>query len=408
MRSHTGKFYQHILRWQQEAKATASGDLGAFVHAYCRFLGQCGIDLYRANLALTTLHPQIQVLRYVWYNEHVNPGPFPSNVLFFRNVRLLDGCTIDETHLTYGAKDSAHFKQSPFNLLLQGAPVLSYRLSPNERYEFPILNDLAACDATHYYAASVPGVDGYISLVTRKPGGFDDHEIDHIQRSLSALGLLLDGALKELILDTVLNCYVGSSPRDKIKQGNIRPGTMIDIEGAIWFSDIRKYSTHTQTTEQRALMEKLNAYYECVVPIIYRHRGEVLKFIGDAILAIFPCSDEHSASETCRDALSAAMAANGALERSAVDFRHGIGLHYGHFQFGNVGTLRRMDFTVIGNEVNIASRIEGQCSTQQKTLLMSQAFVAQCDAPTDLVTRTSLKGIEGDFALFGLRDQPTA
>lgn len=197
-------------------------------------------------------------------------------------------CTVDEAHLIYGAKDSPQFKQSPFYLLVQGAPVLSYRLAPSAACDFPILNDLAAQGATHYYAANVPGVDGHISLVTRAEGGFTPHAIQHIDSSLSALGLLLDGALKELILNTVLDCYVGYAPRDEIRQGNIRPGSMIDIEGAIWFSDIRKYPTHTQTTEEEILIGKLNAYYDCIVPLIYEHHGEVLKFIGDAILAIFP------------------------------------------------------------------------------------------------------------------------
>src|SRR5262249_22512281 len=147
-------------------------------------------------------------------------------------------------------------------------------------------------------------------------------------------------------------------------------------------------------------MEKLNAYYDCVVPIIYRHGGEVLKFIGDAILAIFPVRTPDGAPAACRDAFAAATAANRSIESGTVDFRHGIGLHYGHFQFGNIGTLRRMDFTVIGNEVNVASRIEGQCSVRQKALLMSQAFVARCDIPAELVAHTELKGIAGDFPLF--------
>ena len=394
------KFYQQILRWQQEAKAAAAGDLASLVNAYCTFLAQQGIKLHRANLALTTLHPQIQALRYVWYDDLVEVGAFPAKVLFHRQVHQFGRCTVDEAHLIYGAKDSPQFKQSPFYLLLQGAPNLSWRLAPGQTYEFPVLNDLAAQGATHYYAANVPGVDGHISLVSTENGGFTTHAIEQIQSSLSALGLLLDGALKDLILNTVLDCYVGHSPRDEIKQGNIRPGSLIDIEGAIWFSDIRKYSTHTQNTDEAILIDKLNAYYDCIVPTIYEHQGEVLKFIGDAVLAIFPTRNAQTAQAVCRNAFAAAQAANRAVQQSDIGFQHGIGLHFGHFRYGNIGTLRRMDFTVIGNEVNVAARIEGQCGAHQKALLMSQIFVERGEIAARRFVQTSLKGIVGDFALF--------
>lgn len=394
------RFHQQVLQWQQAAKASASGDLASIVNAYCTFLGQQGIGLYRVNLALTTLHPQIQALRYVWYDDLVEVGAFPAKVLFHRQVHHFDRCTVDEAHMIYGAKNSPQFKQSPFYLLVQGAPSLSYRLAAGGTYDFPVLNDLAAQGATHYYAVNVPGADGHISLVSKQKGGFSTRAIGQIRSSLSALGLLLDCALKDLILDTVLNCYVGNSPRDEIMQGNIRPGSLIDIEGAIWFSDIRKYSTHTQTTAETILIDKLNAYYDCVVPMIYEHQGEVLKFIGDAVLAIFPARDSQTAQAACQHAFAAAQAADRAVRQSDIGFQHGIGLHFGHFRYGNIGTLRRMDFTVIGNEVNVAARIEGQCGVHQKALLMSQAFVERSGLAATWFTQAALKGIAGDFALF--------
>ena len=94
------------------------------------------------------------------------------------------------------------------------------------------------------------------------------------------------------------------------------------------------------------------------------------------------------------------QAVNRALAGSGLEFDHGIGLHVGRFQFGNIGTLRRMDFTVIGNDVNIAARIESQCSQRKARLLMSEAFVTQCGQPAVLVERTELKGISGEFALY--------
>jgi adenylate cyclase len=179
---------------------------------------------------------------------------------------------------------------------------------------------------------------------------------------------------------------------------------MLNLHGAIWFSDIRNYSMHTQNNEGGVFIENLNAYYDCVVPIIYAHQGEVLKFIGDAVLAIFADNNPDDEKLACTNAYAAALAANAALASGDIEFDHGIGLHVGEFQFGNIGSLRRMDFTVIGNEVNVAARIEAQCSAHKARLLMSEAFVAQCGVEATLVANTKLKGISGDFGLYAPAD----
>jgi adenylate cyclase len=283
-----------------------------------------------------------------------------------------------------------------------GAPSVDIRLQRGVKHEFPILDDLAEQGGTHYIALPLPGMDAQLSVATRAPGGFSDSATSLIELSLPVLALLIDGPLKDLVLDTVLSCYVGALPAEQIKRGNIRPGGMLDIHGAIWFSDIRNYSTHTQNTAAEVFITRLNAYYECVVPIIYAHGGEVLKFIGDAVLAIF-ADDDSQAEDGCRRALSAALASNQALTDRHIEFDHGIGLHVGRFQFGNVGSLRRLDFTVIGNEVNVAARIEAQCKVLHQRILMSEPFVANCDLPVSLVARVPLKGIAGDFGLFAPR-----
>jgi adenylate cyclase len=395
-------FHSEVLRWMHSAQTGGQRDITTLVHGYSRLLSQHGIALYRVNMPLTTLHPQFQALRYVWYDEICDPGPFPAPTLFHRAIHHIDGCTIDEAFMIHGARDTPQYVNSPWHRLAQSrAARLSFPIAAGETQEFPIFRELAGTGATHYLLARIAaGNDGMISFVTRQPGGFRAEQQDLIESSLPALGALVDAAVKDLILETVLHCYVGYAPTDEIMRGNIRPGTMLDIDGAIWFSDIRKYSTHTQSTTPAALIAELNTYYECVVPIIYEHGGEVLKFIGDAILAIFPTGTGRTRESVCRDAYAAATAANRMLADRAVAFRHGIGLHVGAFQYGNIGSLRRMDFTVIGNEVNIASRVEGQCSVQQQALLMSTAFVNASGIAARAIARTALKGIAGDAELF--------
>jgi adenylate cyclase len=389
--------FEKLLDWQKDAKNAA---LHLIVHRYCRFMADNGIRVCRATLALSTLHPQIQALRYVWFDDQRDPGKFPSPALFRREVYHIDGCTVDEALMSHGAKDTLPFRQSPFWRIIEGAPRLSFHLQPGGSYEFSVLNDLAEQGATHYVAFPLGAADGQISLVTREPGGFDDAALAFIESSLSALGLLLESAIKDLVLGTVLDCYVGHSPGRQIQHGNIRPGVMLDLHGAIWFSDIRGYSTASQKYPPAEFIQRLNAYYECLVPIVYAHQGEVLKFIGDAVLAIFADNDPDNEQEACRNAFAAAQEVNGALVGRGIEFDHGIGLHVGQFLFGNIGSLRRLDFTVIGNEVNVAARIEAQCSVHKQRLLMSEAFVEQCGEPASLVATTALKGIAGDFRLY--------
>ena len=393
-------FFERLLHWQARAKAESGNALYRIVHAYSRFMAENGIQLCRVTLSLETLHPQIQALRYVWYDDERDPGPFPSPALLLRKVHHVDHCTVDEALMTYGAKDTDAFRRSPLYRIMYGEPRFDVYLRAGQPHEYPILDDLAEQGATHYAAFPLPAMVGQISLVTRAPGGFDSTALALMEASLSALGLMLDGALKDLILDTVLNCYVGTSPAHEIRRGNIRPGVMLELHGAIWFSDIRNYSTHVQNNPGHVFIEKLNAYYECVVPIIYAHQGEVLKFIGDAVLAIFAGDHPGDEGASCRRALAAAEASNRVLAERAIEFDHGIGLHVGSFQFGNIGSLRRLDFTVIGNEVNVASRIESQCRSRGERLLMSEAFVEQSGLPAKRLANAELKGIAGEYGLY--------
>ena len=396
--------HARLLQWQATGRLAHGNDLPRLLHAWCRYLGEAGAAVCRMTLALNTLHPQIQALRYVWYDDIHDPGPFPSPALVLRRIHSLEGCTVDEALMSHGARATEPLRRSPFWALMQGeVQCQDFPLAPGGGYPFPILDDLAAQGYTHYLAFSLPGLEAQVSLVSRQPGGFEHLQREAVAASVPVLALLLEGPLKELILQTVLECYVGHSPAREIRRGRIRPGAMLDLAGAIWFSDIRDYSIYSQAQPSDVFVENLNAYYECVVNAIHAQGGEVLKFIGDAMLAIFPQRDSgmhaDGTADACSRALAAAQAATRNLAAQGVAFTHGVGLHVGRFQFGNIGSLQRMDFTAIGNEVNVAARIEAQCKLHGERLLMSAEFARQCGAPTREIARVSLQGIAGDYAL---------
>ncbi|PZO07857.1 MAG: hypothetical protein DCF27_10025 [Lysobacteraceae bacterium] len=408
--------HARLLQWQAAVRLEHGNDLSRLLHAWCQYLGDAGAAVCRMTLALNTLHPQIQSLRYVWYDDVRDPGPFPSPALIVRRIHSLDGCTVDEALMSYGARATEPLRRSPFWALMQGEVELQdFPLAPGGSYPFPILDDLAAQGCTHYFAFSLPGLEAQVSLVSRQPGGFDQAQREVVAASVPVLALLLEGPLKELVLQTVLECYVGHSPAREIRRGRIRPGAMLDLAGAIWFSDIRDYAMHSQAQPSDVFVDNLNAYYECVVKAIHAQGGEVLKFIGDAMLAIFPQKDgdvharvgdgaaagqdADGAADACVRALAAVEAATQGLAAEGVAFAHGVGLHVGRFQFGNIGSLQRMDFTAIGNEVNVAARIEALCKPYGERLLMSAEFARQCGAPTREVARVSLRGIAGEYLL---------
>ena len=201
------------------------------------------------------------------------------------------------------------------------------------------------------------------------------------------------------VKDTLARVYVGRDPGRRVCEGMISVGAVVSLEAAIWFSDLRGFTAISENLSAEELVEGLNSYFEVVVGSIYAHGGEVLKYIGDAILAVFPVASFANGKAACEAALTAARYSTAQLvglnERRSVqgapDFAHGIGLHLGTAQYGNVGSKERLDFTVIGREVNLASRIEGLCKEAGEEILCSAAF-ASCCVATRPVGSFRLKG----------------
>jgi len=209
---------------------------------------------------------------------------------------------------------------------------------------------------------------------------------------------------------TLLGAYLGPKTADRVLAGTVQRGDVAEIEAAIWFSDLRGFTPMSAGIASSELIAWLNDYFAAVGRAIVGHDGEILKFIGDAVLAVWPVSSSRSREATCRAALQAANAANLELESlnaaralsGLPAMRHGIGLHLGRAQYGNIGAEGRLDFTVIGAAVNTASRLEGACARLSRRVVTSAAFAA-C-APGDLVPlgAVELKGLSAPQELFGI------
>jgi adenylate cyclase len=285
---------------------------------------------------------------------------------------------------------------------------------PGARLDFPILEDLVAEGATDYVAMPLRFSDGQLNiltLVSDRPGGFSTEALGQIYEILPTLSRLFESHALRLSSATLLRTYLGSDAGQRVMDGLVKRGDGEDIHAAIWITDLRESTSLAASLSREDYLSLLNRYFDSVAGAVLDHGGEVLKFIGDSVLAIFAIDDpDQKEPEACARALAAAAEASRKFaavnEERAADgapaLGFGIGLHRGDLTYGNVGTSKRLDFTVIGSAVNEASRIESLSKTLNRQILISAAF--RESVPDSLISlgHHSLRGVTGEREIFGL------
>jgi adenylate cyclase len=238
------------------------------------------------------------------------------------------------------------------------------------------------------------------SWLTDAPGGFDGDALDRIEALMPALATCLVQRSMQRSVRALLSTYLGDDAAVRVLDGNVVRGRAETIRTVVWFSDLVGYTRIADTHGAGVVLELLNDYAGAQVEAIEMHGGHVLKFIGDAILAIFP-GDEADACTRALDAvveqrrrLAVVTAARAAQGKPTSDAQ--VALHRGEVLYGNVGSARRLDFTVLGPAINEASRIEALCSSLDQAVIVSSAFRDACgDARSRLLSlgRYALKGV---------------
>lgn len=222
----------------------------------------------------------------------------------------------------------------------------------------------------------VNGMQNVFTFATKKPSGFSARDIAFLYSSFPAIAACQEILVVHRMLREVTRIYVGEEPHRRILAGDVHRGSVTRIRSAILFADMRDFTALTADMSAEAATALLNDYYDCIVPAIEENGGEVLKFIGDGILAIFRAEDDGSGARG--RALIAAQAGLLAVasgdNSAATRFEVGIALHFGEVAYGNVGSGARLDYTVIGRDVNLASRIAGLCREVDRVLLVSSGF----------------------------------
>ena len=355
----------------------------------CDRLVACGIPLWRVAVFVNTLHPQIIGRRFIW-----RPGA---------DVEIAEG--------RFGLFDTPEFRDNPVARVYATRTALRRRLAdPGCAMDFPILHELRAQGVTDYLASPLLFTDGAVHVVTcttRELGGFTDAQIAGIEAIITPLARVAEIRALRRTASTLLDTYVGHDAGERILAGRIRRGDIEEIHAAIWLSDMRGFTALSDREPPRVLIDLLNRYFDCQVPVILDHGAEVLKFMGDGLLAIFSIAGDEA--EECKRALAAARQAQAniaELSRSAMPgLRFGLALHIGDVLYGNIGSGNRLDFTCIGPAVNFAARIEKLAGELGRGILASYEFARCCPGEFTALGEFTLAGFSAAQQIFGLEDE---
>lgn len=315
----------------------------------CNLLVAQGMPLLRTTCFIRTLHPQARGRTVIWRKTMRDP---------------------EELMVLHGIEETESFKSSPLPVIFDGAAAIRRRLcDPCTPMDFPVLEDLKADGATDYVAMPLKFSDGEINFITwtaDAEGGFTSDQLSVLDTLLPALSMRIEILERQKLTRDLLEVYLGHNASQQVLNGAIRRGTAETIRAAILYADVRGFTAASDSLPGHEIVGMLNDYFEIMSQPIEERGGEILKFIGDGLLAIFPLArdEAHGEADT---ALKAAMEAQTLLRsRNALREKHGkptidhaLGLHVGDVSYGNIGSPTRLDFTVIGPAVNLASRLQG-------------------------------------------------
>ena len=384
----TGLHGNSIAAWLL-AEAWKIGGEEELMDQFCRCLQRCGVPVSRMTIIIPALHPQVFATVLVWRHD-------------------TGAKTIHEPH---DILHTPRFKDSPFALILRGAGGVRRRIErADAKLDFPVVRDLKAENATDYVAMPFRFSDGQMnvmSMTSFAPGGFSTDHLGRVFEVLPALARHFEVFAQRRTAVTLLKTYLGQRTGERVLAGQVKHGDGERIHSVIWFSDLRGSTSLSKSMTQDAYLTLLNRYFYCLAGAVIQSGGEVLRFIGDAALAIFPIADGN-AGAACRQAIDAAQLACQRVEDAnrahpgEEQIRFGIGLHLGDVAYGNIGVVERLEFTVIGASANEAARVESMCKNLGKVVVISSAFAAAYEGKLASLGRHELKDVEGSQELFTL------
>lgn len=375
---------EQVINWLMQ-EGRLQKDVLSFVSSLYLELNKAGIPVCRGRIGFTTIHPQLDIWSYIWNREKGETIEWGGE----HGIR--------ETSSYYGSPaEWVHTHKKPFRKRLDQLNTETDHSILFEQHDQGLIDYLML--PMRFMDSSVP----VITFVTDEQAGFSETEISFLIKLSDYIAPVIEIHAIRKIAVTLLDTYVGHRSGERVLQGHIQRGEGEEIEAAIWFCDLRNFTELSARLPETELFDLLNDYFQIVSDSVLEGQGEILKFIGDGVLAVFPTDKNRSKEEACCAALTAAQSAVAAAEQhnkpkddnSRSEFKFGIGLHFGKAMYGNVGSNTRLDFTVIGSAVNLTARIETLTKTEGKDLLFSEDFAAAIDKPSVKIGDFQFKGIQ--------------
>lgn len=400
-----------LIEWLAQA-GLRNMPLEELVDGFGRRLNDAGLRVERMFVGMNTLHPMVRARSLIW-----DAGEGVARHFEFGHSEI----------------DSTEIRNSPFAvMLLDGVSERRRRVDGiDDLGSVSVFEELRAAGMTEWIgwvqsfgelslqvgspaeAEHSERLGLVVSVSTDRPDGFRDGDVALLRDVLPVFALAVKATSMRGIGHGLLAAYLGNDPAGRVLAGTVLRGEVQSVEAVVFFTDLRGFTALADTMPGRELIALLDDYFNCMVQPIVARDGEVLKFMGDGMLAAFAVVLNDRA-EVCASALAAAEEVLARVEALNVERRNAgqpatsldISLHTGRVLYGNVGSDTRLDFTVIGPAVNEASRIEALCEPLGQALLMSQAFAEAATASRDRLVslgRHRLRGVREDTELFGLK-----
>ena len=350
-----------------------------------------GFPLARLTLHSGTLHPQFLGTSLIWWRD--------------------TGQTV-QTFIEHEVVDVVPYHDNPVLRVIRGGETLRRRLDvPDSELDLPILHDLKAKGCTDYVALPIAGTDGRryaVSYTTDCADGFSLQQVAELTHISQRISVACDSFMQRALMRRLLSIYLGPSAGPKVLAGQIRRGTGEALTAVLWSSDLRGFTTRSDRLPGQQMVAILNALFDAQANAIHMHGGEILKFMGDGLLAIFPIDTPALVRDAAHNAMAAAMRALEAVQRLVDDpsmvgepaLQIVVALHAGTVIYGNVGAHDRLDFTVIGPAVNLVSRVETLAKALEEPIVVTDEFAQAYSGPLRSLGIHQLRGVLNPGEMF--------
>ncbi|WP_374310753.1 adenylate/guanylate cyclase domain-containing protein [Dongia sp.] len=383
-----------LYAWLAEASLRGT-PLRNVMEGFCAQINAAGLDLARALIATAALDPSIRAQSLIWEPETGSQmESFPHG------------------------ESSIAWREGPLVVMIRsGTGMMRRRLGqPLAIDDYALFAELKEQGFTdwiayaHWFHWEVEHIEGggmgmVSSWATRDPAGFSDGQLDFLRPRVGALA----AAVKSLVVVesacNVLSAYVGEDAGHRVMRGAITRGSATDVRAVLLFADLRGFTRFSAEQPIDVTLDTLNRSFDCVGEAIAAQGGQILKFMGDGVLAIFLLGQETPDEMVADRAITAAVEAQRRLGAAELPLSLDIALHVGHVSYGNIGTARRLDFTVIGQAVNEVARMESLCGKLSEPILISGALADMALTNKKRLRplgSQALRGLDGKMPLYGL------